>query len=401
MFDNYIEQNARKADSRIVMVILDGLGGLPQTAGGKTELETASTPNLDKLAYESSLGLSMPAGPGVTVGSGPGHLAIFGYDPFVYEIGRGILEALGVDFEIGEDDIAARGNFCTLDVGGNILDRRAGRLDTEISKELIQLLNTIKIDGVEFFINPILEHRFSFVMRKKSLSADLEGTDPLKLGVPPREVLALTQAAKPAADLLNLFLRKAREVLKDKHPANMIMLRGFAKFPIIPAFAEKYQLKPAAIAVNGMYRGVSKLVGMDVLNLGGGSLNDEVTKLEETWENYDFFYMHYKKTDTCGESGDFDGKCRAIEVFDAMLPRILALNPNVLIITGDHSSPAVMRSHSWHPVPLLLHAKYVRSNRASEFGETACNRGALGIIPATSVMPLALAHAGRIEKFGA
>ena len=390
-----------KTDSRIVMVILDGLGGLPRVAGGKTELESAHTPNLDQLAFSSSLGLSMPAGVGITVGSGPGHLAIFGYDPFKFEIGRGVLEALGVDFEIGTNDIAARGNFCTLDENGKILDRRAGRLATELSKKLIQKLRTIRIDGVEFFIEPILEHRFSFVMRKQGLYADLDGTDPLKLGVAPFNVRAQNPQSKDAADLVNHFISQAHQLLKDEMPANMIMVRGFAKFPAIPSFAEKYQLKPASIAINGMYRGVSKLVGMDVLNINGCMLEDEVACLEKAWKDYDFFYMHYKKTDTCGESGDFDGKCRAIEAFDAILPRILALNPDVLVITGDHSSPAVMRSHSWHPVPLLLHAKYVRSNRTTAFGETACSQGALGIIPAMSVMPLVLAHAGRIEKYGA
>jgi len=387
--------------SKIVMVILDGLGGLPRVPGGETELESADTPNLDALAVRSSLGQTIPLAPGITVGSGPGHLAIFGYDPLENEIGRGALEALGVDFDLTSDDIAARGNFCTLDADGSILDRRAGRLANELSLPLIERLRSIQLPGAQVFIEPIKEHRFAFILRKSGLQANLRGTDPLQTGVPPLPVMAGDAASQPTAFLMNTFIEKARAVLKDSQPANGIMLRGFAKLPVILSFKEKYGLHAAAVAINGMYRGVSRLAGMQVLDVHGSTLADEFDTLEHAWQDHDFFYMHFKKTDTCGESGDFEGKMRAIEEFDALLPRLLALEPDVIVIGGDHSSPAMMKSHSWHPVPLLLYARTCRPDGLSQFGERNCAKGSLGTLPAMHVMPLALAHAGRLEKFGA
>lgn len=401
MYDAFFESMTVPAQTKIAMLILDGLGGLPREAGGKTELESARTPNLDALAARSALGLSLPLGPGMAVGSGPGHLALFGYDPLQYEIGRGALEALGVDFELGPDDVAARGNFCTIDEQGILTDRRAGRLPTEDSTRLLELLREIHIEGVELFLLPVKEHRFAFVMRGTGLSADLSETDPLKTGVAPLKVSALRPEADKAARLVNEFIRQANSLLAGKHPANMIMLRGFAKLPTVPSFAEKFKLHAACVAVNGMYRGVSRLAGMDVLKVGGITLADEFTTLEQRWTEYDFFYLHFKKTDTCGESGDFEGKVKAIEEFDAQLPRLLALQPDVVIVTGDHSSPAVLKSHSWHPVPLLIYSAYVRPDGLAEFGERACSRGSLGIMPAKHIMPLALANAGRVAKYGA
>lgn len=383
------------------MLILDGLGGLPQKAGGLTELETAHTPYLDALAASSTLGLTQPAGPGITVGSGPGHLALFGYDPIENEIGRGVLEALGVDFEIGPDDVAARGNFCTINEQGMISDRRAGRLPTEESKKLIEILRTIKIDGVELFVEIVKEHRFAFIMRGKGLDADLTDSDPLKTGVLPLTVAARTAGAVLAASVVNNFIMQAQNLLVGHSPANMITLRGYAKFPSLPSFQEMYKLNSAAIAVNGMYRGVARLAGMDVLKVNGSTLEDEITTLEQHWSEYDFFYLHHKKPDLCGEIGDFTGKVKAIEEFDALLPRIMALDPDVVMVGGDHSSPAVLQSHSWHPVPFLLFSKWARPDGINEFGERACARGSLGIFPATHVMPLALGHAGRLAKYGA
>lgn len=401
MFDSFFRKQTIPSTTKIAMLILDGLGGLPLEAGGRTELETARTPHLDALAEQSALGLTIPVGPGITAGSGPGHLALFGYDPLEYEIGRGVLEALGVDFELGPDDVAARGNFCTIDTQGILTDRRAGRLPTEASLQLIERLRTIKIEGFEIFIEPIKEHRFAFIMRAPGLEADLSETDPLTIGVAPLPVNALRPNSRKAAQAANEFIQRARASLAEQTPANMIMLRGFAKFPTMPTFAEIYKLHAAAVAVNGMYRGVARLVGMDVLAVGGVSLADEFATLEKHWQEYDFCYLHYKKTDTCGESGDFEGKVKAIEEFDALLPRLLALQPDVVIISGDHSSPAVLKSHSWHPVPLLLYSKYVRADGITEFGERACAKGSLGILPAKHIMPIALANAGRIAKYGA
>jgi 2,3-bisphosphoglycerate-independent phosphoglycerate mutase len=387
--------------TKIVMLIMDGLGGLPRLPGGRTELETARTPNLDVLAESASLGLTVPVGPGITPGSGPGHLAIFGYDPLQHEIGRGAMEALGVDFELGPDDLAARGNFCSLDTEGRITDRRAGRIATEINQELACLLETIKVEEVEVFIKPVKEHRFAFIMRSPGLNDALSETDPQRIGVPPLPVIALDSKSEKTARYVNQFISSAQKLLANKHPANMILLRGFAKLPILPTFQEKYGLKAAAIAINGMYRGVAKLVGMQVLDIAGSSLSDEFSALEKNWENFDFFYLHVKKIDTFGELGDFDGKVKAIEEVDAFIPRILALNPDVVVVGGDHSSPSVLKSHSWHSVPTLLYSSFVRADGLPEFGERACARGSLGIIPATHIMPIALANAQRLAKYGA
>ncbi len=388
------------AQTKIAMIIMDGLGGLPLEPGGKTELETAQTPQLDALAARSALGLTIPVRLGITPGSGPGHLGIFGYDPLQYEIGRGALEALGVDFELGREDVAARGNFCSVDADGVITDRRAGRLPTDASSELARLLRMIKVDGVEFFIEPVKEHRFTFVMRGPGLGDALSDTDPLKTGVSPLPVCALNLESEKTARLVNQFIEQARKLLSDKHPANMIMLRGFAKFPIIPQYSELFGLHAAAIAVNGMYRGVAKLAGMTVLDVDGKTIGDEFSTLEKNWNDFDFFYLHVKQTDTCGENGDFAGKVRVIEEVDALIPRLMALNPDVVIVGGDHSSPAVLKSHSWHPVPTLLYSKYVRADGIAEFGERACARGSLCILPAKDVMPIALANAGRVAKYG-
>lgn len=401
MYDPFFRKLVIPAETKIAMLILDGLGGLPQTPGGKTELESARTPNLDSLAEKSALGFSLPIGPGITTGSGPGHLAIFGYDPLEYEIGRGALEALGVDFELGPEDVAARGNFCTLDAQGRVIDRRAGRLPSAESIKLLELLRGIRVEGAEIFLEPVKEHRFAFVMRAPGLHDALSETDPLKTGIAPQAVKALQPEAEKAANIVNQFIQQAGRLLKDHQPANMLMLRGFARFPVMPQYSDIFKLRAAAIAVNGMYRGVARLVGMDVLPVHGTGLTDEFSSLEQAWPDYDFFYLHFKKTDTCGENGDFTGKVKAIEEFDAQLPRLLALNPDVVIVGGDHSSPAVLMAHSWHPVPLLLYGRNVRPDGVAEFSERACRLGSLGIMPAKHVMPLALANAGRVAKYGA
>lgn len=389
------------AKTKIVLLVMDGLGGLPQEVFGETELETACTPNLDALAGKSILGLTQPAGPGITVGSGPGHLALFGYDPIEYEIGRGALEALGVDFELGPDDVAARGNFCTVDENGIVTDRRAGRIPTEIGRDLINRLRTIKVDGVEIFIETVKEHRFAFVMRAPGLGVALSDTDPLKTGVATLPVTALNCESAKAAYYVNQFIHRARCLLAGQHPANMITLRGFDKLPCLPTYSKLYGLHPAAIAINGMYRGVARLAGMEVLQVHGDTIADEFATLEECWDDFDFFYLHVKKTDTCGEAGDFQGKVRVIEEVDMLIPRLQALDPDVIIVGGDHSSPAVLKSHSWHPVPVLVYGKYARTDGIPEFGEHACLRGSLGVLPAQHIIPIALANAGRIAKYGA
>ncbi len=389
------------AQTKIVLLVMDGLGGLPLEPGGKTELESARKPNLDALAARSALGLADPVAPGITPGSGPGHLGIFGYDPCQYEIGRGVLEALGIDFDLGPNDLAARGNFCSVDASGNLTDRRAGRIATEVNRELVELLRTIKLQGVHVFVETVKEHRFVLVLRGKGLGDALTETDPQKIGVPALPTRALKPNARRSAKLVNQFVQHAARLLADKSPANMVLLRGFAKYPAIPTFENVFGLRAAAIAAYPMYRGLAKLLGMKTLPVEGESIADEFTALEKHWNDFDFFYLHIKKTDSAGEDGDFARKTQVIEAVDAQIPRLMALQPDVVIIGGDHSTPALLKSHSWHPVPVMLYSKFVRADGIAEYGERACARGSLGRLPAKALMPLALANAQRLTKFGA
>jgi len=389
------------AQTKIALIVMDGLGGLPLEPGGKTELESARKPNLDALAAQSALGLADPVAPGITPGSGPGHLGIFGYDPLQYEIGRGVLEALGIDFDLGPKDVAARGNFASVDAAGLLTDRRAGRIATEVNQELVKLLRTIKIPGIEVFVETVKEHRFVLVMRGAGLGDALSETDPQKTGVAPLTVKALNAKSRKAAKLANQFIARARKLLADQHPANMILLRGFAKHPAIPSYQEVFGLRAAAIAVYPMYRGLAKLLGMKTLKVDGETVADEFTTLAKYWNDFDFFYLHVKKTDSAGEDGDFARKVHAIEEVDALIPRLLALKPDVVIVTADHSTPALLKSHSWHPVPVLLYSKFVRADGIAEFGERACARGGLGHLRAQELMPIALSNAQRLTKFGA
>ncbi|MBW2061641.1 MAG: 2,3-bisphosphoglycerate-independent phosphoglycerate mutase [Deltaproteobacteria bacterium] len=396
-----IKQLKIPAETKIILIVLDGLGGLPLTPEGKTELEQARTPHLDALARVSELGLSVPILPGITPGSGPGHLSLFGYDPLAYQIGRGVLEALGIGFNLTPRDVAARGNFCSLDPEtGFITDRRAGRIPTEKCIELVGMLKDISLPGVEVFIEPVRDYRFVLVLQGDDLADGLTETDPQQVGVPPLPVEPTRPEAKATADLFNRWLSRASEILADQRPANGANLRGLAKAPDLPLYPEIYGLKAGAIATYPMYRGVARLVGMEVLPTGETTAS-EVETLSKYWSDFDFFFFHVKKTDSAGEDGDFEGKARVIEEFDAVLPDILKLNPDVIIITGDHSTPALLKNHSWHPLPVLLRSKYIRPDHHQEFGERACATGGLGHIRHVDLMPLAMAHAGRLTKFGA
>jgi len=388
-------------DTKILLLVLDGIGGLPQTPEGATELEVAHTPNLDGLAIRSICGLGTAVAPGVTPGSGPGHLALFGYDPLVYEIGRGVLEALGIGFDLQPNDVAARGNFCTLDENGIITDRRAGRIPTEVGARLCEKLRQIDLPGVdEIFVEPVKEYRFVLVLRGEGLHDGLTETDPQQTGLPPLPVEALRPEAEPTAELLNRWLAEARELLADEHPANGCNLRGIAKDPGLPTLPDVYKLRCGAIATYPMYRGVAKLAGMDVLPTGE-TIEAEVETLKQYWDDYDYFFFHVKKTDSRGEDGDFDAKVAVIEHFDQVLPEILALEPDVVLVTGDHSTPAVWKAHSWHELPVLLWAKYIRPDGVQQFGERPCMAGGLGHIHNSDLMALAMANAGRLAKFGA
>jgi 2,3-bisphosphoglycerate-independent phosphoglycerate mutase len=391
---------AEQAQTKIVMVVADGLGGLPMEPGGRTELETAATPNLDALAARGTSGLSIPVLPGITPGSGPGHLGLFGYDPLTFRIGRGALEATGIGFELGPHDVAARGNFCTLDSAGSITDRRAGRIPSEESFKVVERLAAVRVDGVETFVKPVKEHRFVVVFRGEGLDGAVADTDPQAVGVAPLDPVAGTPAAARTAEVARAFVAEARRILSDEPKANGLVLRGFAARPALPSLRELYRLRSAAIAVYPMYKGLARLAGMTLVG-NPHSLDEQVEELASAWNDYDFFFLHFKYTDSTGEDGAFDAKVARIEELDRKIPAIMALGPDVLLVTGDHSTPSRLRSHSWHPVPTLLVADTCRPDGLAAFSESACLRGGLGQFEAKHLMLLAMAHAMRLGKYGA
>lgn len=395
-----LESIVRDAGGKMVLLVADGLGGLPHPKTGLTEVETADTPNLDALAAESVTGHHVPIAPGVTPGSGPAHMALFGYDPLRYEIGRGVLEALGIGFDLREGDVAVRMNFATVDADGNIMDRRAGRIPTEKCAELAARLGTIALPHTEVFVHPVKEHRAVLVLRGRGLAGGLNDTDPQKTGVPPLGFSVEDRSQEKTAELLGAFLGAARELLKNEPKANMVTMRGIASLEKPPDFGKRFGVRAAAIAGYPMYRGVAGLVGMDVLP-PAETADAIVAALEGSYGDYDFFFVHFKKTDSTGEDGDFDAKVGATEAFDALLPGVLRVSPDVLVVTGDHSTPSALASHSWHPVPIALRAASARRDKVKTFGESSFLCGGLGIIRAVDIMPLMLAHAGRLAKFGA
>ena len=386
--------------SKIVMLVADGLGGLPMSPGGLTELETAKTPNLDQLATRGVQGASIPVKPGIAPGSGPGHLGLFGYDPLKYLIGRGALEATGIGFELQEGDVAIRCNFCTIDDQGRITDRRAGRISSEESAPLAISLRQVKIPGVEIFVEPVKEHRFVVVFRGPGLAGNVADTDPQKTGVAPLDPVALDAASAKTAEVAKEFLRQAKTLLAGHPKANFHTMRGFASKPSLPSYKEVYGLKAAAIAVYPMYKGLARLVGMDIIG-SAQTLAEQIDVLRDNWEKYDFFFIHFKYTDSTGEDGNFDEKVARIEELDSLMPAIDKLGPAVLIVTGDHSTPSYLKSHSWHPVPTLLVSDCCRPDPHKTFNETTCITGGLGQFEAQYLMALALSNAGRMGKFGA
>ncbi len=395
-----IKEIAISSATKIVLVVIDGLGGLPNLKTGKTELETANTLNLDRLAAKGICGLIDPVSPGITPGSAPGHLALFGYNPVSYNIGRGVLEAIGIGYDLQPGDVAARGNFCTVDEAGLITDRRAGRISTEKCTELCQLLDGRVIDGVEAFVCPVREHRFIVVFRGEGTAPDISDSDPQQTGVAPKLIAALNLDASKMANIANQFIAQAKRILAENYPANMVLLRGFSRQPNFPTMNEIYKLKPAVIASYPMYRGLAKLVGMEVLE-AGTSIEDEFAILKQNYTNYDFFFLHIKETDSAGEDGDFDRKVKAIEQADRAVSKLISIEPDVVVVTGDHSTPALLKEHSWHPVPALLYSKWCRPDRVGEFSESACVSGGLGRFSATQIMSLAMANALKLKKFGA
>ena len=390
------------SSSKIVFIILDGVGGIQIEEKGGTELQVARTPNLDKLAEVSSCGLLEPISPGITPGSGPSHFALFGYDPFQYNIGRGILEATGIDFPLTEKDVVARINFATADNKGRVIDRRAGRISTEANQRICQKIRQgLKLSGgVEVLVEPVKEHRAVLVLRGEGLRGEIEDTDPEREGVPPFDPKALTPEAEGTAALVREFLSQTGRILADEPKANVLLLRGFAKHTRYPSMKERYGLNALAIASYPMYRGISRLVGMTVLS-NVGTLAEEFKALTDHFAEYDFFYLHVKQTDSRGEDGNFDAKVAVIEEVDHFLPQVRDLQPDVLVVTGDHATPAKLAAHSWHPLPLILYSPYCLIDPVKKFDEVSCIGGVLGRMPSMDLMALALAHGRRLAKFGA
>ncbi|MCX5845882.1 MAG: 2,3-bisphosphoglycerate-independent phosphoglycerate mutase [Deltaproteobacteria bacterium] len=401
MDSEFIDSLVVKNDTKIIFLIMDGLGGLPM-GGRETELEAANTPNLDALARKSVCGLLDPIGYGITPGSGPAHFALFGYDPVRNNIGRGILEGAGIDFPMTDRDLLIRINFATIDKEGVVIDRRAGRIDNETNRRICgKLQESIrKISDVEIIFEPVREHRALLALRGDGLREEMQETDPQKTGCPPLPPNALVPEAQETAVLLQKLIDKAREVLADEPKANMLLLRGYSRYRRYPYISERFGLNALAIASYPMYRGIARLLGM-VIGPQPATIQEEITALRENYGKYDFFFVHVKPTDSRGEDGNFDAKVKVIEEVDSLIPLVTDLNPDVLVVTGDHSTPAALASHSWHPLPALLYSATCRPDRVERFGERDCICGGLGRIPMVHLMGLALAHAGRLEKFGA
>jgi 2,3-bisphosphoglycerate-independent phosphoglycerate mutase len=406
MQSEFIDSLVEKNNTKIVFLVMDGLGGLPFAGREGTELETARTPNLDALAKKSVCGLLDPVGYGITPGSGPAHFALFGYDPIKTNVGRGLLSATGVDFPMTPKDLFMRVNFATIGKDGLLIDRRAGRIATEENERLCKKLaervhlSSPEASGVKVFFRTEKEYRAVIALRGDNLREEIEETDPQQIGVSPLLPQALVPEAARTSAILTEVIQKAKEALADEPKANMILLRGYGKYHQFPSIGGRFGLNPLAIANYPMYRGIARLLGMKVHPLTN-TIEEEIAALEASFLQFDFFFIHIKPTDSRGEDGNFDGKVKVIEEVDALLPRVTALNPDVLVVTGDHSTPAALKSHSWHPVPVLLFSDTCRPDRVERFGESDCIQGGLGRIPMVNLMALALAHAKRLAKFGA
>ena len=398
---------AKKTDSKILMVVLDGIGGLPLELGGETELATAVTPNMDALARQAQLGQVELVGAGITPGSGPGHLSLFGYDPIKFVVGRGALSAVGIGVKLGSGDVAVRGNFATLGAGRIVDDRRAGRPSDEKNAEIVGKLKAAipEIGGVKVEIYTESEHRFVVVFRNPGtpLGANLSDVDPQDTGVQPLTAVAHDEASQKTAELVNAFVTQAEAALQGETQVNGVLFRGYSDVPHFPDFGDTYVLRAACIASYPMYKGLASLVGMDVLDVEGheDALAGKVAALRANWDKYDFFYFHVKKTDSTGEDGDFHEKVHKIEIFDELLPQLLELGPDVIAIVGDHSTPSKLMSHSWHPVPLLIHSQYARKDMAARYTEEEAQKGTLGLRRGTDLMPLLMANALKLQKYGA
>ncbi len=399
MYKGLVEKLVQQNDSRILLAVIDGIGDISiEGLGGKTPLEAARTPEMDKLAADGVLGAHIPIARGITPGSGPAHLGLFGYDPVEYLVGRGVLAALGVGFKLQHGDLAARINFCTIDNEGIVTDRRAGRISTEKCVELVAMLTDIRIEGVETFVIPVKQHRACVVFRGDGLRDDIADTDPGLVGLLPVPVSGSGKTSR----IVREFQRKAGENLKNLHPANYILLRGFSLHKEFPSVHERFGLDAAAVALYPMYRGVAGLVGMDIMKCSTEDITGQKKALRKALSTgHDFVFLHHKPADSAGEDGNVQAKIKAIEEFDRALPFFLEPGFDVVCITGDHSTPCPMRLHSWHSVPVLIHGGPQRTGYSTAFSERQAACGALGSFRSIDIMPLLLASAGKLAKFGA
>ncbi|MDP7163138.1 MAG: 2,3-bisphosphoglycerate-independent phosphoglycerate mutase [Phycisphaerae bacterium] len=400
-YGNLIASLAIENDKRIVLLVMDGIGDCDNDGNG-TALQIAKTPNFDALAAQSALGLSLPIAVGVTPGSGPGHLGLFGYDPLVYQVGRGVLSALGIEFDVTPRDVCARLNFCTIDADSNVTDRRAGRIGNDENARILGKIRPRLLPpaGVEVFLETVAEHRALMVLRGDGLDDDIGQTDPQAIGAAPLLPTRPPHDGSKTAKIVEEILNQVRRILADEPRANMILARGFAKFPDWPTFAQRYRLTPAAVAGYPMYRGVARLVGIPMV-AQPTTAADVCAEAGKALAGHTFVFAHFKYTDKTGEDGDLDAKVARIEEMDAAIPTLLEADPDVLIVTGDHSTPPSLRLHSWHPVPVLMKGPYLRGGDGPTFDEAACRSGQIGTILAKELIPLAMAHAGKLEKFGA
>lgn len=388
------------ADTKILLVVLDGLGGMADGDHG-TELEEAETPNLDRLAADGVTGLLEPVGPGITPGSGPGHLALFGYDPLEHLLGRGALSAAGLDVQLRPGDVAARGNLCTIDAAGNVTDRRAGRpADADAARVIDRLSNEVHVDGVDLLFKHERGHRFLVVFRGDGLDPRVSDTDPQHTEVPPLPARALDPAAARTAEVAGALVAEAARALADEPAANGILLRGFDSLRELPSFADRTGMRAAAIAVYPMYRGIASILGFDVLG-PPADLGEEVALLGKHWTDADFFFLHHKDADAAGEDGNREAKIAAIQRLDSVVPDLVELGPDVIAVTGDHATPSQMAAHSWHPVPVLVHGALCGRDAVERFGERWCREGGLGTRPSRTLLPVLMANAGRLTKYGA
>ena len=401
VYGKVISSLAKENDKRICLLVMDGVGDCANGPEG-TALQIARTRNLDALAGEGACGLIVPIATGVTPGSGPGHLALFGYDPLVYTVGRGVLSALGVEFDLTGNDVAARLNFCTLDGDGNVTDRRAGRIGDEENRRLLKKIGESlqQPTGVEVFFQTVAEHRVLLVLRGDRLDDSVGETDPQITGVPPLAADRPPYDKSPTAGIVADLIAQVNDILTDEPQANSILARGFAKYPDWPRFSERYKLRPAAVAGYPMYRGVARLVGIPVV-AEPTTAEGVCAEAAEALADHTFVFAHFKYTDKAGEDGDLPAKIERIEEMDAALPTLMRAKPDVLIVTGDHSTPPTLKAHSWHPVPVLMHAPHLRGGQSASFDEVSCRAGEIGTIASKELLPLAMAHADKLEKFGA